>query len=304
MEEGTELLNRLGAFLGGDKEVKLPMLTSCCPAWVKFFEHQFPDLKDIPSSARSPQQMFGAIAKSYFADKIGVDRKDLVVVSIMPCVAKKYECSREEFAVNGNPDVDYALTTRELAQLINLANIDFKSLPDEDFDNPLGESTGAGVIFGTTGGVIEAAVRTAYEIHTGKKLSRIDFTELRGMEGLRHATIDFDGLPIHIGIAHGLGNARKLLEDIQQGKSQFHAIEIMSCPGGCIGGGGQPYHHGDAEILKKRQMALYREDGGKAIRKSHENPYITKLYEEFLGSPMSEKAHHLLHTEYFDRSKS
>jgi len=247
--------------------------------------------------------MFGAIAKTFFADKIGVDRKDLVVVSIMPCVAKKYECSREEFSVNGNPDVDIALTTRELAQLINLANIDFKALPDEDFDHPLGESTGAGVIFGTTGGVIEAAVRTAYEVFTGKKLERLDFKELRGMEGLRHATIDFDGLPIHIGIAHGLGNARKLLEDIQLGKSQFHAIEIMSCPGGCIGGGGQPYHHGDAEILKKRQMALYREDAGKPIRKSHENPYITKLYEEFLGSPMSEKAHHLLHTEYFDRSK-
>ena len=304
MEEGTELLNRLSAFLGGDKEVKLPMLTSCCPAWVKFFEHQFPELKDIPSSARSPQQMFGSIAKTYFADKIGVNRKDLVVVSIMPCVAKKYECSREEFSVNGNPDVDYALTTRELAQLINLANIDFKSLADEDFDNPLGESTGAGVIFGTTGGVIEAAVRTAYEVFTGKKLKKLDFTELRGMEGLRHATIDFEGLPIHIGIAHGLGNARRLLEDIQQGMSQFHAIEIMSCPGGCIGGGGQPYHHGDAEILKKRQLALYREDSGKPIRKSHENPYIAKLYEEFLGVPMSEKAHHLLHTAYFDRSKT
>lgn len=303
LEEGTELLGRLGAFLEGDKEVKLPMLTSCCPAWVKFFEHQFPDLKDIPSSARSPQQMFGSIAKTYFADKIGVDRKDLVVVSIMPCVAKKYECSREEFSSHGNPDVDFALTTRELAHLINLANIDFRSLPEEEFDNPLGESTGAGVIFGTTGGVIEAAVRTAYEVFTGKPLPRLDFTELRGMEGLRHATIDFDGLPIHIGIAHGLNNARQLLEDIRQGKSQFHAIEIMSCPGGCIGGGGQPYHHGDAEILKKRQMAIYREDSGKTLRKSHENPYITKLYEEFLGKPLGEKSHHLLHTEYFDRSR-
>lgn len=303
MEEGTELLNRLGKYLGGDPDVKMPILTSCCPAWVKFFEHHFPELKDIPSTARSPQQMFGAIAKTYFADKIGVKREDLVVVSIMPCVAKKYESSRDEFAVNGNPDVDYALTTRELASLINLSNIDFKSLPEEDFDQPLGESTGAGVIFGTTGGVIEAAVRTAYEIQTGKSLPRIDFEELRGMEGLRKATIDFDGTPINIGIAHGLGNARKLLEEIKAGRSEFHAIEIMSCPGGCIGGGGQPYHHGDVEILKKRQKALYSEDKNKVLRKSHQNPHIVKLYEEFLEKPMSEKAHHLLHTKYFDRSE-
>jgi NADP-reducing hydrogenase subunit HndD len=302
MEEGTELLNRLGKHLAGDKDVKLPILTSCCPAWVKFFEHQFPEMKEIPSTARSPQQMFGAIAKTYFADKLGIKREDLVVVSIMPCVAKKYECGRDEFKTNGNPDVDYAITTRELAALIKLSNIDFKSLPNEDFDNPLGESTGAGVIFGTTGGVIEAAVRTAYEIYTKKELAHLDFDELRGMEGIREATIDFDGLPIKIGIAHGLGNARKLLEDIQAGKSEFHAIEIMSCPGGCIGGGGQPYHHGNASILKKRQMAIYREDKNKAIRKSHENPYILKLYEEFLGKPMSEKAHHLLHTSYFDRT--
>lgn len=302
MEEGTELLGRLNKYLAGDQNVKLPILTSCCPAWVKFFEHHFPELKDIPSTARSPQQMFGSIAKTYFADKMQVKREDLVVVSIMPCVAKKYESSREEFSVDGNPDVDYALTTRELAQLINLANIDFKSLPDEEFDQPLGESTGAGVIFGTTGGVIEAAVRTAYEVQTGKSLDRLDFEELRGMEGLRKATIDFDGLPINIGIAHGLGNARKLLEEIKNGKSEFHAIEIMSCPGGCIGGGGQPYHHGNVEILKKRQKALYAEDQSKTIRKSHENPYIKKLYEEFLGEPLSDKAHHLLHTEYFDRS--
>lgn len=302
MEEGTELLDRLTKHLAGDKNVKLPMLTSCCPAWVKFFEHQFPDMKDIPSSAKSPQQMFGAIAKTYFAEKQKVDRKDLVVVSVMPCVAKKYECDRDEFAVDGNPDVDFAITTRELAGLIKLSNINFNRLPDEDFDKPLGESTGAGVIFGTTGGVIEAAVRTAYEIHTKKTLSMVDFKELRGMEGVREATIDFDGVPIRIGIAHGLGNARKLLEDIQSGKSHFHAIEIMSCPGGCIGGGGQPYHHSDSEILKLRQKAIYSEDEMKTLRKSHENPYIIKLYEEFLGKPMSEKAHHLLHTSYFDRS--
>jgi len=302
MEEGTELLNRLGRYLEGDKEVKLPILTSCCPAWVKFFEHQFPDMLDIPSTARSPQQMFGSIAKTYFAEKLGIKREDLVVVSIMPCVAKKYECQRDEFKVNKNPDVDYAITTRELAALIKISNINFNSLPSEDFDHPLGESTGAGVIFGTTGGVIEAAVRTAYELHTKKELPRLNFDELRGMEGIRKATIDFDGLPINIGIAHGLGNARKLLEEIQAGKSEFHAIEIMSCPGGCIGGGGQPYHHGNAEIIKKRQRAIYEEDGKKAIRKSHENPYILKLYEEFLGHPLSEKSHHLLHTEYFDRT--
>jgi NADP-reducing hydrogenase subunit HndD len=302
MEEGTELLNRLQRHLDGDKEVKLPILTSCCPAWVKFFEHQFPTMIDIPSSAKSPQQMFGAIAKTYFAEKQKIDRKNLVVVSVMPCVAKKYECSREEFSVDGNPDVDYAITTRELAALIKLANIDFNALPDEEFDTPLGESTGAGVIFGTTGGVIEAAVRTAYELQTGKPLLKIDFNELRGMEGVREATIDFDGLPIHIGIAHGLGHARQLLEDIRSGKSHFHAIEIMSCPGGCIGGGGQPYHHSDSEILKKRQKALYSEDEAKTLRKSHENPYIIKLYEEFLGKPMSHKSHELLHTAYFDRS--
>ena len=270
---------------------------------MKFFEHQFPDMMDIPSTARSPQQMFGSIAKTYFADKLGIKREDLVVVSIMPCVAKKYECGRDEFKVNKNPDVDYALTTRELAALIKISNINFRTLPNEDFDHPLGESTGAGVIFGTTGGVIEAAVRTAYELFTKKELPRLDFDELRGMEGIRKATIDFGGTPINIGIAHGLGNARKLLEEIQAGKSEFHAIEIMSCPGGCIGGGGQPYHHGNADILKKRQMAIYQEDSKKSIRKSHENPYIIKLYEEFLDHPMSEKAHHLLHTAYFDRTK-
>jgi NADP-reducing hydrogenase subunit HndD len=303
MEEGTELLNRLGKHLNGEK-VALPILTSCCPAWVKFFEHQFPDMLDIPSTARSPQQMFGAIAKTYFAQKQGIKREDMVVVSIMPCLAKKYECTREELGENGNPDVDFSISTRELAHLIKESNIDFNSLPDDEFDNPLGESTGAAVIFGTTGGVIEAAVRTAYELHTKKKLERLDFHELRGLDGIRSATIDFNGLPINIGIAHGLGNARQLLEDIKSGKSQFHAIEIMACPGGCIGGGGQPLHHGNSKILKARQEAIYREDKNKDIRKSHENPYIAKIYEEFLGKPMSEKSHHLLHTAYFDRSKT
>ncbi|MDL2230301.1 [FeFe] hydrogenase, group A [Alistipes sp. OttesenSCG-928-L06] len=303
MEEGTELLDRLTRHLNGDKEVKLPILTSCCPAWVNFFEVYYPTMLDVPSSAKSPQQMFGAVAKTYYADKIGVSREDLVVVSVMPCLAKKYECQREEFAVDGNPDVDFAISTRELAALIKAFNIDFAALPDEDFDAPLGESTGAAVIFGATGGVIEAAVRTAYEVHTGKKLPKIDFTELRGLEGIRSATIDFDGLPIHIGIAHQLGNARKLLDGVRSGMYNFHAIEIMACPGGCIGGAGQPLHHGDSGIIKARFDAIYREDAGKAIRKSHENPYVQKLYAEFLGKPMSEKAHHLLHTHYFDKQK-
>jgi NADP-reducing hydrogenase subunit HndD len=301
MEEGTELLTRLGKFLKGDKDANIPILTSCCPGWVNFFEHNFPDMKDVPSTAKSPQQMFGAIAKSYFADKIKVRRQDMVVVSIMPCLAKKYESQRPEFAVDGNPDVDFSISTRELAHFIRQANIDFNNLPDMDFDRPLGESTGAGVIFGNTGGVIEAAVRTAYELHTGKKLSRLDFNELRGMEGVRQATIDFDGFPLNIGIAHGLGNARKLLDEVRAGRSKFHAIEVMACPGGCIGGGGQPLHHGDSSILKARAAALYEEDKNKPIRVSHKNPYIIQLYEEFLGEPNSEKAHHLLHTHYFDR---
>lgn len=303
MEEGTELLDRLTKHLNGDKDVKLPILTSCCPGWVNFFEQQFTDMLDVPSTARSPQQMFGAIAKTYFADKIEVKREDLVVVSIMPCLAKKYECQRDEFKVDGNPDVDYSVSTRELASLIKRANMDLNDLPKEEFDAPLGESTGAGVIFGVTGGVIEAATRTAYELHTGKELKNVDFKELRGLDGIREATVDFDGLPIKIGIAHGLGNARKLLEDVRAGKSEYHAIEIMACPGGCIGGGGQPLHHGDSSIIQSRFKAIYTEDEGKTLRKSHENPYIQKLYKEFLGKPMSEKAHHLLHTHYVDKSK-
>ena len=301
MEEGTEFLNRLKKFLNGDKNANIPILTSCCPGWVNFFEHNYPDLKDVPSTAKSPQQMFGAIAKTYFADKINVNRKDMVVVSIMPCLAKKYESQRPEFAVDGNPDVDFSISTRELAHFIRQANIDFANLPDSDFDRPLGESTGAGVIFGNTGGVIEAAVRTAYVLYTGKKLERLEFNELRGMEGVRQATIDFDGFPLSIGIAHGLGNARKLLDEVRAGRSKFHAIEVMACPGGCIGGGGQPLHHGDSSVLKARAMAIYEEDRNKPIRLSHENPYIAELYTEFLGEPNSEKAHHLLHTHYFDR---
>ncbi len=301
MEEGTELLNRLTKYLNGDKSVKLPILTSCCPAWVNFFEKNFPDLLDIPSSAKSPQQMFGAVAKNYFAKQLNIPREKLVVVSVMPCVAKKYEAQREEFRVNNDPDVNISITTRELATLIKQTVQDFNSLPESDFDRPLGESTGAGAIFGTTGGVIEAAVRTAYELYTKKPLPKIEFEELRGMEWIRKATVDFDGLKLNIGIAHGLGNARKLLEEIQAGKSEFHAIEIMACPGGCIGGGGQPQHHGKSEIIKARQKAIYEEDRRLPLRKSHENPYIIKLYEEYLGHPMSELSHELLHTKYFQK---
>lgn len=301
MEEGTELLNRITKYLNGDKSVKLPILTSCCPAWVNFFEKNFPDLLDIPSTAKSPQQMFGAIAKNYFAKKLDIPREKLVVVSVMPCVAKKYEAQREEFSVNNDPDVNISITTRELATLIKQTVQDFNSLPESDFDRPLGESTGAAAIFGTTGGVIEAAVRTAYELYTKKPLPKIEFEELRGMDWIRKATVDFDGLKLNIGIAHGLGNARKLLEEIQAGKSEFHAIEIMACPGGCIGGGGQPQHHGKSEIIRARQQAIYEEDRRLPLRKSHENPYIIKLYEEYLGHPMSELSHELLHTEYFEK---
>ncbi len=302
MEEGTELLQRIDRFTKGDTSVRLPILTSCCPGWVNFFEHNFPDMLDVPSTAKSPQQMFGAIAKSYWADKMGIKREDLVVVSIMPCLAKKYECKREEFYVNGNPDVDYVLSTRELARLIKQFNLDLKEVEPQDYDDPLGESTGAAVIFGATGGVIEAAARTAYEVFTGKKLERIDFTELRGLEGIRDAWVDFNGTPIHIGIAHGLKNARTLLERVREGKEQFHAIEVMACPGGCIGGAGQPYHHGNSKIIKKRFEATYEEDRNKPIRKSHENPSIIKLYQEFLGEPCGHKSHELLHTHYFDKS--
>lgn len=303
MEEGTELLGRLGAFLGGDKNVPLPILTSCCPAWVNFFEFQFPDMLDIPSTARSPQQMFGSIAKNWWVQQMNIKREDLVVVSIMPCLAKKYECARDEFKENNDPDVNYSLSTRELASLIKRANIDFTKLPEEDFDNPLGESTGAGVIFGASGGVMEAALRTAYELHTGKKLEKVDFEDVRGLQGIKKATVDLNGFELKIGIAHGLGNARKLLNEIREGKSEYHAIEIMACPGGCIGGGGQPLHHGDSSLLKARSKALYDEDSNKPLRKSHENPYIIKLYEDYLGKPMSDKAHHLLHTHYFNKSK-
>ena len=302
MEEGAEILDRLQKFLAGDKNVKLPIMTSCCPAWVNFYEHEYPDLLDYPSTAKSPAQMFGAVAKTYWAEKMGIPREKLVVVSIMPCLAKKYECGRDEFKVDGNPDVDYSISTRELGRLIKRANIDFANLPDGDFDSPLGESTGAGAIFANTGGVMEAALRTVYEVHTGKTLPHLEFNEVRGLEGIREATIDLNGFELKVCIAHTLSNARKVMDLLRAGKLNYHVVEVMACPGGCIGGAGQPYHHGNIEILKARAAAVYREDEGKALRKSHENPDIQKLYKDFLGEPCGEKAHHLLHTHYFDKS--
>ena len=303
MEEGTELLGRIGKVLSGDKTAKLPIFTSCCPGWVSFYEKNFPDMLEYPSTAKSPQQMFGAVAKSYWAEKLGIKREDMVVVSIMPCLAKKYEAAREEFKVNGNPDVDFSLSTRELAHMIKQYNLDLSEMPEEDFDSPLGESTGAAVIFGATGGVMEAAVRTAYEVFTKKTLESIDFVGLRGFDGIKTATVDFAGTPINVAVVYGLSNARTIMEEVRNGNPrQFHAVEVMACPGGCIGGAGQPYHHGDSDIIRKRMDAIYREDLGKPIRKSHENPSVMSIYKEFLGEPCGHKSHELLHTHYFDRS--
>lgn len=297
MEEASELIDRIQN--GG----RLPMLTSCCPAWVKFFEHQFPDLLDIPSTCKSPQIMLGAIVKTYYAEKMNMKPEDIFVVSVMPCLAKKAEAARPELTKDENNNVDVVITTRELGLMLKEAGVDYAGLPESDFDSILGESTGASVIFGTTGGVIEAAVRTAYEWITNETLEKVDFEQLRGFEGIREGHVQVGDLNLRIGIAHGLGNARKLLEEIQSGNSHFDAIEIMACPGGCIGGGGQPYHHGDMEIIKKRQAAIYQEDRNKVLRKSHDNPYIKKLYDEFLGKPNSHKAHELLHTHYAPKEK-
>ena len=297
MEETTELIERVKS---GEN---LPILTSCCPGWVKFLEHQFPDLIYMPSTAKSPQQMFGAIAKSYYAEKIGVRPEDLIVVSVMPCLAKKYEASREEFSHNGVPDVDIVISTRELADMIREAGIQFSQLEDQEYDSPLGESTGAAVIFGATGGVLEAALRTAADWLAGQDLQEIDFTAVRGIRGIKEATVNIAGIELHVAICSGLGNARKLLNKIQRGEADYQAIEIMACPGGCLNGGGQPYHHGHGQILSNRLEALYRDDKNAPIRKSHQNPSIRKLYAEFLGEPGSHFAHKLLHTHYIARSK-
>lgn len=246
--------------------------------------------------------MFGALAKTYYAQKAGIDPKDIFVVSIMPCTAKKFECGREEMTDSGYPDVDVVLTTRELGRMLREAGINFATLPEEEFDAPLGISTGAGVIFGATGGVMEAALRTVYEVVTGKELPSVDFTEVRGLEGIKEATIDLDGQKVKVAVAHGLANAKKILELIKEGKADYQFIEVMSCPGGCIGGGGQPIPT-NKEVIKKRLAAIYDADKGMKLRKSHENPAVKALYEEFLGKPLGEKSHHLLHTHYVKRGK-
>jgi len=298
MEEASELVHRLRH--GG----RLPILTSCCPAWVKFIEHQFPELLDIPSTCKSPHEMFGAVAKTYLAQKLGIDPKNMVVVSVMPCLAKKFESRREELSNKSvGSDVDYVISARELARMIREAGVNFAELQDEDFDEVMGASSGAGVIFGTTGGVIEAAVRTASAWLNPEPLKKIDFTQLRGLDGIREARVEIGGHKLKIVIAHGLGNAREILEEIRDGKLECHAIEIMACPSGCVGGGGQPYHGNHLEVLRKRAEALYDEDEAKTIRLSHENPEVQRLYKEFLGEPYSEKAHELLHTHYHKREQ-
>ena len=297
MEEAAEFIHRLKH--GG----KLPILTSCCPGWVKFVEHQFSDMLDIPSTCKSPQQMFGAVAKSYMAQQLDIDPRKMAVISVMPCIAKKYEAGREEFTMEGMREVDLVITTRELAKMIREAGIDFLSLPDSDFDQPMGESTGAAVIFGTSGGVLEAALRTAYEWLTNETLEKVEFTALRGFKGIKEATIKIGDMNVRVAVASGLGNARRLLECIRLGECVYHAIEIMACPGGCIDGGGQPYHHGDIEILEKRMQALFNEDKSKKLRKSHENPAIIRLYDDFLGKPHGGIAKSLLHTHYVKRAK-
>ncbi len=300
MEEAHEFLDRVKN--GG----VLPLITSCSPGWVKYCEHYFPDMTENLSSCKSPQQMFGAMLKTYYAEKAGIDPKDIVSVSIMPCTAKKFEIGRDDQDAAGVADVDISLTTRELARMIRRVGLDFTDLPDEGFDDPLGESTGAGVIFGATGGVMEAALRTAVETLTGETLESLDFTEVRGTKGIKEATYHVAGMDINVAVASGLGNARTLLNKVKSGEARYHFIEIMGCPGGCVNGGGQPQQPGSVrnftDIRALRAKALYDQDAAMPIRKSHENPSIKRLYEEFLGEPGSHKAHELLHTTYVKRS--
>lgn len=298
IEEASELVHRL------THNENLPLLTSCCPSWVKFIEHNYGDMLHIPSSCKSPHEMFGSIAKTYLAEKMGINPKDMVVVSVMPCVAKKYESARPELAnEEGISDVDIVITTRELGHMLKDLSLDFPNLPDSDFDDFMGESSGAASIFGTSGGVLEAAIRTAYEWVTGDYLESLDFTELRGLKGIKEAIIPLGDKQLRVAVSSGLGNARKLLDSIRSGEVHYDAIEIMACPGGCIDGGGQPYTHGDTEIIQKRMNAIYANDRKKIIRQSHKNPQVKKLYDEFLGEPYGEKAHQILHTTYTLRPK-
>ena len=295
MEEGHELVRRIRE--GGI----LPMFTSCCPGWIKFVEHFYPELIPHLSSCKSPQQMFGALAKTYFAGERNLDPSRIVSVSIMPCTAKKFEAQRPEMNSSGYQDVDYVLTTREIARMIREAGIDFASLPDAEPDDLMGQYSGAGTIFGATGGVMEAALRTAYKVITGEELENIDIEPVRGLEGIRSAAVKAGDLEIKVAVAHGLGNARQLIEDVKSGKAFYHFIEIMACPGGCVGGGGQPIGF-DISLRGKRSSSLYGEDKKLPYRKSHTNPAITKIYQDFLKEPLGKVSHHLLHTRYCPRS--
>ena len=309
MEEGTELLTRLKRALVDKEPVALPMFTSCSPGWINFAEFYFPKFLPNISTCKSPQQMFGAIAKSYYARKIGKSPGKITVVSVMPCTAKKFEAQRPEMTSSGTCDVDYVLTTRELARMIKEAGIDFRALPDEAMDAPLGLSSGAADIFANTGGVMEAALRTAFEIVTGRELptANLHVSSIAGLEGIKDAALTItgtkpewaflEGVELKVAVSHGLGNARRLLEHISAHGSPYHFVEVMTCPGGCIGGGGQPRFTDDAVRLK-RIAAIYSEDESKRMRKSHENPDIQKLYREFLEQPLGERSHHLLHTHY------
>lgn len=299
MEEGTELLHRIKE--GG----KLPLITSCSPGWIKFCEHNYPEFLDNLSSCKSPHEMFGAVLKSYYAQKMDIDPAKIFVVSIMPCTAKKFEAQRPELSSTGYPDVDVVLTTRELARMIREAAIDFTELPERHFDDPMGEASGAAVIFGATGGVMEAALRTVAEILNGKPADNIEYEQVRGIEGIKEATVEAGGMKIKAAVAHGLGNARKLLDKIKKGEAEYHFIEIMACPGGCVNGGGQPIQPSDVrswvDVRAERAKAIYEEDRSLPVRKSHENPRIKMLYEEFFGEPGSHKSHELLHTHYTGR---
>ena len=291
IEEGHELLHRLQN--GGI----LPMLTSCSPGWINYIESFYPDLLPHVSSCKSPQQMFGAVAKTYYAEKAGIPPENIVVVSVMPCTAKKHEAARPEMNSSGFRDVDVVLTTRELARMLKHDGIDFNFLPEDSFDSPLGESTGAAAIFGATGGVMEAALRTVYEVVTGQTLQKLEFDDVRGMEGIKSATVNLAGTEVKVAVAHGLAHAKKIMELIKSGKADYTFIEVMCCPGGCIGGGGQPYSTNN-DMRRQRINALYKVDAAMPIRKSHENPDITKIYNEFLLKPLGDKSHHLLHTTY------
>jgi len=301
MEEATELIGRVQN--GG----VLPMITSCSPGWIKYCEHYYPDFIPNLSSCKSPHEMLGAIVKSYYAEKMDIDPAKIAVVSVMPCTAKKFEAERPELSGTGYPDVDAVITTRELARMIKEAGIDFAKLEDQDFDKMLGESTGAGVIFGATGGVMEAALRTAYEVISGETLEKLDFTAVRGIEGVKEASVQIGDLTVNVAVAHGTANAGKLLDSIKKGEKTYHFIEVMGCPGGCVNGGGQPIVSAqkrmecDPKVL--RAQALYNEDAGKPVRKSHENQEVKALYDTFLTKPNSHKAHKLLHTTYQARAK-